>query len=279
MVNGPGTGDAVLGRWLVVEVARTAVLTAGLPALAAVGEAERLEQAAAGVRPRGVGAHAVEALERVLGRHLGVLGDQRVVAHVRDEQLVVEALGIGEQQVVALALDLDAGARQSLGPEVDRLRPRDAPHDAVDHPVAGASRHGARVLEERQVEAGVGVLVAVEEVVDGRVVLVDGLLHEPQPEHAHVEVDVALRVACDRRDVVDAVELHRCARNYIRRSSARRSGARGWRPRPGQRRAAPARPSRPHPCPSEKKPATAITSRSARTASRASLSTRAMDAA
>ena len=44
--------------------------------------------------------------------------------------------------------------------------------------------------------------------VDGRVVLVHGLLHEPKPEHAGVEVDVPGRVARDARDVVDAVELH-----------------------------------------------------------------------
>jgi hypothetical protein len=45
-------------------------------------------------------------------------------------------------------------------------------------------------------------------VVDGRVVLVDRLLHEPQAEHADVELDVGGRVARDRGDVVDAFELH-----------------------------------------------------------------------
>jgi hypothetical protein len=45
-------------------------------------------------------------------------------------------------------------------------------------------------------------------VVDGRVVLVDGLLDQAQAEPIDVEVDVRLRVARDRGDVVDAFESH-----------------------------------------------------------------------
>jgi len=45
-------------------------------------------------------------------------------------------------------------------------------------------------------------------VVHGRVVLVDRLLDEPEPERAGVELDVLRRVARDRGDVVDAFELH-----------------------------------------------------------------------
>ncbi len=76
-------------------------------------------------------------------------------------------------------------------------------------PVAGAAAPGARVLEERDVGARAAQLVGVEEVVDGRVVLVDRLLDHPQPEDAGVEVDVAGCVAGDARDVVDAFEAHR----------------------------------------------------------------------
>jgi len=69
-------------------------------------------------------------------------------------------------------------------------------------------RPGAGVLEERQVGAGARALVAVEEVVDARIVLVDRLRRHPQAEHACVEVDVARGVAGDGADVVDAVEVH-----------------------------------------------------------------------
>ena len=156
----------------------------------------------------------MEALEGVLGRDLGVLGHQRVVAHVGHQQLVLEALGVAEAQpgVVALGLDLVLG--QPAGPEVERVRARHAPDHAVDHAVAGAAGSGAGVLEEGEVEPGVGVLVAVEEVVDRRVVLVDRLLDQPQAEDSHIEVDVALGVAGDCRDVMDAVEIH-CTCNYI----------------------------------------------------------------
>src|SRR5204862_547380 len=56
---------------------------------------------------------------------------------------------------------------------------------------------------ERVLEAATALLG-----VDGRVVLVDALLDEPQAEHGRVEVDVAGRVARDRGDVVNAFELH-----------------------------------------------------------------------
>ena len=64
------------------------------------------------------------------------------------------------------------------------------PEDAVDHARARAPGSGARVLEEGQVHPRRAVLVAVEEVVHGRVVLVDRALDHPQAEQAGVELDV-----------------------------------------------------------------------------------------
>ncbi len=141
-----------------------------------------------------------------------MVGDQRLVRDGCDDELVPEALGIREADDVALALA--AGAR---GPEVERVGRSDAPDDGVHHPGAGAAGRGARVLEERDVRARRPLLVRVEEVVDGRVVLVDRLLHEAQAEGARVVVDVLWRVARDRRDVVDAFELHRVSSDrYLR---------------------------------------------------------------
>ena len=79
----------------------------------------------------------------------------------------------------------------------------------MDHARARAAGRGARVLEEGQVHPGGAVLVAVEEVVHGRVVLVDGPLDHPQAEQAGVELDVPGGVSGDRGDVVDALEPHR----------------------------------------------------------------------
>ena len=46
---------------------------------------------------------------------------------------------------------------------------------------------------------GAARAVRIEQVVGARIVLVDGLLDQPQPEHARVEVEVAARRSGDRR--------------------------------------------------------------------------------
>src|SRR5919106_2479116 len=172
-------------------------------------EAERLrEEAAAPVGVVAEGAHAVEALERVLLRDLRVAGDEGLVRGLDDTQLEAEALRIGEREAVAVALDLDPLASEPVGPEVERRRRGDPPGDRVDHPDAGVAAPRTGVLEEGDVGPRATLLVGVEEVIDGRVVLVDRLLDHPQPEHARIEVDVARRVPGDARDVVDAVEPH-----------------------------------------------------------------------
>ena len=115
-----------------------------------------------------VGAHAVEALERVLVRDVRrVRGERRVVA-AGDVQLVGEPLGVAEQQHVAVAGGRDLGVARRASPEVDRLGGADAPADRVHHPVAGAPGRGAGELEEREDRAGRADLVAVVEVVDAR---------------------------------------------------------------------------------------------------------------
>ena len=139
-----------------------------------------------------------------------------VVAGRVDDQLVVEALEVGEaQDASSPRSDAVPSRGEALLPEVERRGGGDAPDDPVHHPGAGPAGLGVRVLEEGQVGAGAGLLVAVEEVVDGRVVLVDGLGGQPQAEDARVEVDVARRVAGDRGDVVDAVELHGTASGLL----------------------------------------------------------------
>ena len=84
----------------------------------------------------------------------------------------------------------------------------DPPDDPVHVAGPGPARRHAGELEEGEIGAGAALLVGEEEVVDGRVVLVDRLLDQAQAHHPRVEVDVALRVGRDRGDVVNSLELH-----------------------------------------------------------------------
>ncbi len=207
----PGAGDACArGGRRVVGVVAAAHCAARLPrVLAGRSEAERrLEQLAARLGRGGERPHAVEAAERVLGGHLGVLRRQRRVGGVDDRQLEPEALGVVEPEPAGAAVRRDPLGAEPRLPEVERLLRADAERDRVHHPRAGTAAACARVLEERDVRAGAARLVCVEQVVHRRVVLVDGLLDHPQAEHAGVEVDVARSVAGDAGHVVDAFEAH-----------------------------------------------------------------------
>src|SRR3954463_1921162 len=137
-----------------------------------------------------------------------MLGDERRVIGGVDHELVRETLRIGEAQPITVTLRRDTLVAEPRRPEVDRLRRPYAPHDAVHHAGARAAGDRTGVLEEGEVGPRLGLLFAVEEVVDARIVLVDGLRSHPEPEHARVEVDVFGRVARDGGDVVDAVEVH-----------------------------------------------------------------------
>jgi hypothetical protein len=145
---------------------------------------------------------------------------QRLVAALIHDELVPEALGVGEaQRPVAGPRRRRLERVEALRPELQRRRGAGAPDHAMHHPGAGPPRDRPRVLEEGDVGACVAALVGVEQVVDGRVVLIDRLGDQPEPEHARVEVEVADRVAGDRGDVVDALQLH-CA--LLQQSSSRR---------------------------------------------------------
>src|SRR5690606_28866373 len=81
--------------------------------------------------------------------------------------------------------------------------------DPVDHPRPGLAPTGTGVLEEGHVETGRALVVTVEQVVDVGVVLVDRLGHQAHPQNPGVEVEVGRCVAGYRRNVMDAIELHR----------------------------------------------------------------------
>ena len=211
MVHGAGARRcrARRGRRVVgVEPAALARRATSQVVVAARLEAERaLEQRAAALGVGREGADAVEALERELGGDLGVLGDERRVRRSRRPRARARGPpGRRSETRPARRVDAIALAGEPLLPEVERLVGADAADDRVHHPGARPAAPRARVLEEGDVGARAALLVGVEEVVDGRVVLVDRLLDQPQAEHARVEVDVPRRVARDQRDVVDALE-------------------------------------------------------------------------
>ena len=79
----------------------------------------------------------VEALERQLAGDLGMVGDQRLVGHLGDDERVLEALGVGEDEAAVRPRARGAGLVEALLPEVERLARCDAPADPVDHPRAG----------------------------------------------------------------------------------------------------------------------------------------------
>ncbi len=223
MVDAAGALKRALLRRLFVDVEAAATGAPGFPAVLVDRlELERLEQGAACLGRGAVGADGVEAAQRQLGRDLGVVGDQRLVGDLDHGELVGEPLGVGKAQPAPGALGGDAVGAEPPLPEIERRVRGDPPDDPVHVTVARPPGRHAGELEEGEVGAGAAVLVGEEEVVDGRVVLVDGLLHQAQAHHPGVEVDVALRVRRDRGDVVNSLQLHMLTYSITPMSRGRR---------------------------------------------------------
>src|SRR5579859_249091 len=206
VVHRARAGHATLGGRGVEDVPAGAALAANGPRHATVLlETQRLlEKTAAAIGVCRVGAHLFEPLDREVLRDVGMRCRQRSVGGLDHPQLQPKAFGIREEQ---------RGRRPALTaqaplPEVEGGFGADPQNDAVDHPLAGAPWRRARVLEERQVHPRAARVVAVEEVIDGGIVLVHGLLDQAKAELSRVEVDVRLRVAGDRADVMYAFQFH-----------------------------------------------------------------------
>ena len=170
-----------------------------------------------------VGADRVEAAQRQLRRNLRVICDQRLILGRYHRQFVIEPLGVGEAQRPLEPLRLDPVALQALLPKGKRVLGR-PPARRSGGPSPAPARPGGTpgVLKEGEVRSGAALLVGEEEVIDGRVVLVDGLLDQAEAEHSRVEVDVALGVLGYRGYVVDSLELHPVTYSILRMSRGRR---------------------------------------------------------
>src|SRR5439155_18316126 len=98
---------------------------------------------------------------------------------------------------------LDVQFAQSLHPEPERpFRNREA--DSRHPAAARAPLWPGGPAEEGHRSPRRAEVVAAVDVVGVRHVLVDALLHESKTEHADVEVDVLLNIACDAGHVVNA---------------------------------------------------------------------------
>ena len=62
--------------------------------------------------------------------------------------------------------------------------------------------------KEGQDRAGLALLVAIIKVIGAGIVEIDGLLDQPQPEHAGEEIEIAVGAARDGGDVMDAGHGH-----------------------------------------------------------------------
>src|SRR5213078_1903730 len=122
-------------------------------------------------------------------------------------QVELDAVGVVDGDHIAFetrrARRLDVQVAQSLHPEPERpLRNREA--DSRHLAAARAPLWPGGPAEEGHRGPRRAEVVAEVDVVRVRHVLVDALLNEAQTEHADVEVDVLLNIACDAGHVVNA---------------------------------------------------------------------------
>ena len=147
-----------------------------------------------------------------------MVGDQRLVGCLDDDSSWPSPSGSEKRSVRRAALDCRSCRPSRSAQNVERVVGADPPANGCTIPAPALPGRAPGILEERDVRAGAARLVGVEEVVDGRIVLIHGLLDQPQAERAGVELDVPRSVAGDARDVVDPLEPR--ALNDIERRDA-----------------------------------------------------------
>jgi hypothetical protein len=168
----------------------------------------------------GVGWRAVEdaqhnrpkSADLMLGRHWAALPRTGVARAAVIDETQPLPFGIFEiecQPAVAPGDLAVANCRfgKPVFPPAQSRFTRNTQRRATDAVVAVARRQRSKI-EERQVGAGPCQRVGIEQVVGADIILVDCLLDEPHAERAGIERDVAGCVRGNRREVVDAGQLH-----------------------------------------------------------------------
>src|SRR5260370_2525937 len=154
------------------------------------------------VRPDG---HAVKAVDRVLARNAGGRspGGPRLGAEVADDFEHQPIVVPERDHLPGRPLVPDAVTHQPLDPESERAWQHGERCDGdLSSPVAPGS--GAGPGAEGHDTPRRAHVIAVVEMVSLRIVEVHGALDEPEAEQPDVEVEVALGVARDRGDVMNA---------------------------------------------------------------------------
>ena len=190
----------------------------------------------------------------------GLFSHASCVASIRrlDEREMLAVRIVEQERAVAAPLvdarDLRAALRESRAPILERAR-GNRQRDLDAESDAEPARRRILKREEGEIGARMSRRVGIKEVIRVRRILIHTLLHQAHAEHAGVEVEILLRVAGDRRDVMNAVdvghgELCQSARDVSRRAPSRsrpRCRPRGSAPtlatgcsRPGNPRRSPA---------------------------------------
>src|SRR5437868_12315328 len=159
----------------------------------------------------------MEAVDRIVARNAWRVGPRRACFGPRvTDDLEHQAVRVGEGEHLfgfgsrgsapRRALIGDAVPNEPLDPEADRARHHGEGRDG-DLADSDAPAVRARPGEECHDAPRRADLVAVVQMVGLRIVEVDGALDEPQSEQSGIEVDVPLRIAGDRGDVVNAEDV------------------------------------------------------------------------
>src|SRR5690606_32501248 len=101
----------------------------------------------------------------------------------------------------------EASVTQPLRPELQRLFAADAQAGTTDR-ASAATFASDWPIEEGEVAARRGQPIGVKQMIGAGIILVDGLLDEPETERIGVELFVAGRIRGDRGEMVNASELH-----------------------------------------------------------------------
>ena len=173
---------------------------------------------------------AEDAADGVLGRHRRRVPAGGAPGVVEPDQFQHQPVRIAEgehRRAVAearlRAFGRDLVPQQPLHPVADASpRHREARFRCLAGAVPALVR--AEVGEEGEDGAGRAGAVAVVEMVGAGIVEIDRALHEAQAERAGVEVEVALRVGGDGRDVVDAAYRNGAAAAALAHAAAPRAG-------------------------------------------------------